>query len=142
MKLFFRHIFILLLMMNLSSCLFTNRMDKNKLRHGVFKTKWHTGKPMIKSRYKHGEPHGKWITRDENGKIIKIEYYYKGELKTKYYHKNGALECEGMAYEYQEKDNFRYTWEGIWHYYNLEGKYIHSIHYKKGEAIDTLKIKR
>ncbi|MFC6999807.1 toxin-antitoxin system YwqK family antitoxin [Rufibacter roseus] len=116
-----------------------NKVDKNELRHGKWRTFQHDNPEVlqVKGRYKHGKEWGRWKTYSPEGKLYFKEKFKpkKKEVITTYYHPNGKVSHKGVAYQFEgNKGIWNYYWDGEWKFYDENGNYIGSKTYVKGTA--------
>lgn len=119
-----------------------NRMDKNKLKQGVWKTFHENGKTKIESTYKNDLLNGYYKEYDNKGKLLNAILYINGvaqsfadELQVlnikKDFYSNGKIKKEG-PFDINGKEH------GTFKYYNETGEitfseqYFHGILLAKG----------
>lgn len=112
--------------------------NKSGERHGKYIVYWEKGRPMQKGRFKNGQEKGTWKCYDIEGNLEKKEKYKDNQILTTFYRPDGSKESTGIAYLYFDGNFARYSWEGVWHYYNVSDDYIYSVNYVKGEPVDTI----
>ncbi|WP_207430141.1 toxin-antitoxin system YwqK family antitoxin [Sabulibacter ruber] len=102
-----------------------NQVDKDGNRKGRWRAYYDhkPGQLMYTGRFKKGKETGTWKTYSENGKLERLEKYEPrlNRIKTTFYHPNGKVSHQGMAYLFQEKNLLMYKWHGDWHYYDSTG---------------------
>ncbi len=74
-----------------SSTVAANTIPATPLKDSVVITRHENGKVKQKEKYRNGQKHGKWITYNANGGIIKIVKYKKGLFWWERLYKKGKL---------------------------------------------------
>lgn len=83
-----------------------NRLDRDSLKHGIWKSFYGNGNIQLEENYRHGKLHGYWKIYDKQGELLEIRSYENGdivedaeelvefEVKRDYY-PDGSVKIEG-----------------------------------------------
>lgn len=120
-----------------------NKVDKNDLRHGKWRT-FHDEDQQktvyYKGHYKHGKENGRWKIYAPDGRLYYKEKFKRtqGLVKTTYYHSTGKKSHEGMARQFEStKGIWNYYWDGTWHFYDSAGVYLGDQTFVQGKALSA-----
>ncbi|ALJ00828.1 toxin-antitoxin system YwqK family antitoxin [Rufibacter tibetensis] len=118
-----------------------NKTDKDGNRKGKWRS-FYDHKPaqlMYKGRYRKGREHGTWKTYSDNGMLERLEIYdpKNKRIRTTFYHPNGKVSHEGMAFLFEEKSLLMYKWHGDWNYYDSTGTWRGWKSFNRGKALSA-----
>ncbi|HNQ00534.1 MAG TPA: hypothetical protein PKK99_15840 [Bacteroidia bacterium] len=91
-----------------------------------------------RGRYVNGKEKGKWKYYYENGKLRKKEKFKVSGIRTKFYYETGKIKSKGIAKLEPEDSLMHYYFQGIWKYYNENGKLTSIVLYEKGQEVSTV----
>lgn len=118
-----------------------NQVNKEGNRQGKWRAHY-DHKPdqlMYTGRFKNGKERGTWKTYSDLGKLERLEKYepqYK-RIKTTFYHANGKVSHEGLAYLFEENKLLMYKWHGDWQYYDSTGTWRGWKSFHRGKALSA-----
>ena len=114
-----------------------NQYDALGRRQGKWVAWWDEEKkiPMNIEHYKDGRERGRCRHFYMDGtKRLQFNAHKDGRMKVKYYTETGQLEKKGWSLMIYTPEEIRYTWNGIWKFYE-NGKCIRKVEYKMGDEV-------
>ncbi|WP_210488833.1 toxin-antitoxin system YwqK family antitoxin [Rufibacter aurantiacus] len=116
-----------------------NQVNKEGIRKGKWRA-YYDHKPdqlMYTGRFKNGQEKGTWKTYSQDGKLERLEKYEPKlkRIKTTFYHPNGKVSHQGLAFLFEENNLLMYKWHGNWEYYDSTGAFRGWIAYQRGKAM-------
>jgi hypothetical protein len=105
-----------------------NQLNKAGDRQGRWRA-FYEHKPsqlMYRGRFMDGVEKGTWKTYSEHGHLERKEKYQPRHKRiiTVFYHPNGKVSHQGMAFQFVENNMLMYKWHGEWNYYDAAGKWL------------------
>jgi len=114
-----------------------NQYDSQGRRQGKWISYWDEAKkiPMNIENYKNGRENGycRYYYMDGT-KRLQFKAFKNGHMKVKYYTETGLLEKKGPAVMIYNPQEIRYSWNGIWKFYENR-QLIRKTEYYMGEEI-------
>jgi hypothetical protein len=116
-----------------------NQVNKDGNRAGKWRA-YYVHKPqqlMYTGKFRNGKERGTWKTYSEYGKLEILEKYEPRHkrIRTTFYHPNGKVSHEGLAYLFEEKNLLKYQWHGDWQYYDSTGTWRGWKSFNRGRAL-------
>jgi antitoxin component YwqK of YwqJK toxin-antitoxin module len=138
-----RHLFItfflLLLLASCKTAPINQKADKKKV--GLWIEQEEIDSISYKSigKYKNGDPVKKWRYYTNN-KINKKEIYRKNKCIVIYYYPNKKIQSKGQTRTTTDSIETHWFYDGVWKYYDENGKLITIRKYENGNPISEKEI--
>lgn len=114
-----------------------NQYDSQGRRQGKWVSYWDKSKeiPMNIGNYKNGREKGycRYYYMDGTRRL-QFKAFKDGRMKVKYFTESGQLEKKGWAVMIYDHQEIRYSWNGIWKFYENR-QLIRKTEYYMGEEI-------